>query len=734
MRKTVSVLLALALCLSLTLTAVPKATAATGDEIRAAKKIISVVYDDSASMYGDRWVYASYAMQALTALLNTQDELYLTYMSQPAASSQVDLSDLQASVNRIGSWAQSADTPGLSLDTAKARLDGISESDAATQFWLVILTDGVIQLNSTIQHKLNSFKGAKMSNGSTLNIVYLAMGSGATAASDDTKNGLHTFKAKDLDDITNVMGQIANLISSRLTADHLRQVDDTTISFQSELPLYSISVLAQESSAAVTFATTGEEDLNINRNIALSAYEPFYNSLTQLYGNAAVLNLVGANGVSRVIPAGTYTIQFSEPVDVADLLVQYEPAIGMKMKVTRNGVEVQDTGTLAIGEKVDIEVVPVIPGTDQEIPRSSLPSGIEWNIEYFVDNNLADSNDSNKLTDVTLLDGNNMIRGTMQLPGFAPSVFDIYFFIEEIIYNFGIQTDQPDPLTYYRRNDTGGSVEGGTLTFRITNDGVPLTLDELKSLNLKLEVKDVSCDNSAVEGFLDRFGKIPASCTLKQQSDGSYTLTPNPIVPFTSFLTMAGDYKVTVCLSRDETVTADGTFTLAARAEDWTELGALALTIFTIGYLIYILFIKYKFSGQTICYEAYKLRTDGTGIELVNDAYTKQLGPLTLDLLLPKRACEVKFNGLTIQAGPDGSAIITGKSIARQVSHYTASGSNPKTALGQISSCMRATAKTKGKKTEYTASDQSVSSSRPVYFRSAEGDRTIWCIHFLDAE
>ena len=81
MKKRSTMLIALVLCMSMILTIAPCASAATGDEVRAAKKIISVVYDDSGSMEGDKWVYASYAMQALTALLNTQDELYLTYMS-----------------------------------------------------------------------------------------------------------------------------------------------------------------------------------------------------------------------------------------------------------------------------------------------------------------------------------------------------------------------------------------------------------------------------------------------------------------------------------------------------------------------------------------------------------------------------------------------------------------------------------------------------------------------------
>jgi hypothetical protein len=50
---------------------------------KAAKKIISVVYDDSGSMWdaNDSWAAANYAMQAFAALLNADDEMYITYMS-----------------------------------------------------------------------------------------------------------------------------------------------------------------------------------------------------------------------------------------------------------------------------------------------------------------------------------------------------------------------------------------------------------------------------------------------------------------------------------------------------------------------------------------------------------------------------------------------------------------------------------------------------------------------------
>ena len=722
-------LVALVLCITMILAMVPAASAATGDEVRAAKKVISVVYDDSGSMYGDRWVYANYAMQALTALLNTQDELYITYMSEPTVTRSVSLADINGAVTGIRDWKQSGNTPGQALETAYDKLKGVSKQDPSVQFWMIVLTDGeVTDLKDTLQKTLNNYKGTTMNNGTPLNVVYLAMGNGARSLSPDTKHGLYTYKADQIQEISKVMAEIANLVSSRLDADKVKQVDDKTISFQSDLPLYSISVLAQQSTASVVSAATAEEPLNIQRNIPLDSKDPFGYSWTNLYGNATVINLAGSSGTGQIIPAGTYTITFSEPVDVANLLVQYEPAIAMMMITQRDGIEITDPSVLVAGDKVNIELIPVIPGTDQRISDSSLPKGITWKTEYIVDDTLLESGDDRKLTGIVLQPGDNTIRGTMQLPGFAPSVYDIYFYLEPYVYDPGIQVDQPEGLSYYRRNT--GDQDPGEILFRVTNEGNPLDKDQQKEMGLKLKVDSVTCDNSAVTGFLNRFGKVLAACDLKVNDDGSYTLRPHPIIPFTSFLTMAGDYTVTVCIESDPGVTAVGTFTMVAQPSDWIELGGLIGLILFLLYLIYILFIKYKFKGQTVCYQAYRLRYDGSGIEMANDANTIHLNPLK-NVLSLKRASETKCYGLTLQAGPDGSVIVTGKSIAKQVSHYKATSMDPKVSLDTIVASMQATTKVRGQKTERTASDQVLTNKRPVYFRTSEGDKIIWCLYLL---
>ena len=723
MRTTCRRLFAILLCLSLLCSLAVTAFADTGTEARVPKKIISVVYDDSGSMSGDRWVYTNYAMQALTALLNEQDELYITYMSQPTTVTTMALNNVEGAVQEIRDWNQSSDTPGESLDTAKAQLDSINETDASTQFWLFVMTDGSIDGIHDLQNKMDSFQGAPMSNGSTLNVVYLAMGAGAIPL--QSGGSLYAFAPGDNEAITAAMGDISNLISGRITAD-VKKVDDQTYTFSSDLPLYSISVLSQQSSATVTGAKTSESSLNLYRNIPLDASDPFGDTDLKLFGSAAVLNLRGASGENQVIPAGSYTITFSEPVDINDLTIQYEPAIGLKAVITRDGVEITDPSQLAVGDKVSIEMIPVIPGTDEEIDPSALPANISWRIEYEVDDSVVASNDSNELSDVEILLGRNMVRGIMQIPGFAPSVYEIYFEQNQIIYNFGLEVDQPDPLSYYRKNIGDGSIEGGSVTFWLTNDGQRMTREQINQSGAELIITDIVCDNSNVTGFMHRIGKMLAGAKLIENADGSYTLQPTGKIAFTSFMTMAGDYTVQVSLEGDPSITADGQFTLVPQLSDWLDLLILILILILLIYLIYIIFIKYKFKGQTVRYEAYRVQGDGTGVEMRGSARSLDLKPLSGHLLLPTRACYVNFQGLKLEAGPDGMITVTGKSIAKRVALYGASGSDPTESLDTILATMRSTVKKDGKR---EASDQTLSSRRPLYFRSTETDKLVWCLY-----
>ena len=76
MRRIVALLLVTVLFLAVFVGGISAKASAESLYIR---KIVSVVYDDSGSMFGDKWAYANYAMQTFCGMLNSEDQLYITY-------------------------------------------------------------------------------------------------------------------------------------------------------------------------------------------------------------------------------------------------------------------------------------------------------------------------------------------------------------------------------------------------------------------------------------------------------------------------------------------------------------------------------------------------------------------------------------------------------------------------------------------------------------------------------
>ena len=94
MRKTVSLTLAVVIICATLFLCFSFPAAAESLYIR---KIVSIVYDDSGSMtVGGKWAYANYAMQSFCGMLNSEDQLFITYMSSAEndsyAPEEIDLS------------------------------------------------------------------------------------------------------------------------------------------------------------------------------------------------------------------------------------------------------------------------------------------------------------------------------------------------------------------------------------------------------------------------------------------------------------------------------------------------------------------------------------------------------------------------------------------------------------------------------------------------------------------
>ena len=709
---------------------------ANGDTVTSPKKIISVVYDDSGSMLfddGARWPNANYSLQTLTSLLNTEDELYVTYMSDPGQAVKIPVgssAEIQASVDQIRAKDKQGDTPAEAIDTAAKALDKAGNTETATQYWLVVMTDGMIENvdNDYLQKKLDELKIKQMPNGSSLFVDYLGMGNAAEIKADEG-NGLYAFKATD-NKITDVMKSLANQISGRIEVDAsaVSQSSDTTISVHSDLPLYSLSILSQESAAQVVSAKA-ENDLKVERNISLDAHDLSKGAKKEdMFGNAAVIS-----NDSKPIYAGDYTVTFSEKVDLDKLTILYEPAIGFNVEITKDGIKVDDPSKLKIGEKISVEIIPVIPGTDTQLPDDILPKGIAFGVQYKVNDEVIKTSDTRTLADVEIKEGENEIDAQMQIPGFVPVTKQVAVFTPGQDAHYSFELGQTDGGSYDRAGLK--KLTGEEISFWLSNNDQHMTKDETKGMKLKVTVEDV--DKSGItetgfKGFLNRFGFKNVSVRAKQQDDGSYVLDLSHALPMAPFATHAGAYTVKVELKGDDSFSGTLTFTIVPGMREWIWVIVCILLILFIIYVIDILFFKSKFHGQVIYYTQYRLRTDGGGSVQAGQGDSKKLPFITPNLLVPfvTRSASTTFQGIRIVA--DGPVVkIPGKVIKESVYAYGRSSDKAERHLGRIVKSMKVVNDTK-KGTKTTVVPDVALSGTKTYFKNSENDRTVWALHIED--
>ena len=707
----------------------PAVFARAENTMKRNKKIVSMVFDDSGSMENEeRWAAANYAVQAMAALMNGEDELYIIMMNDQENPIRVNLADPGAAVQEIRTrclYDPSNGTPSVSVDKAMEVLSSVDDQEPSTQYWLFIITDGEFDLESA-DALVNKHKGTTMPNGSTVNIDYLEIGkTGSGGVVSDEKAGVWSYKSSS-GNITDSVSEIANQVSGRMTFEDADVTIESanSIRVHTDLPLYSISILSQKSGATVT-ACKGTEALQVDRNISLTTpvSKKGRTPVNTISGNAAVVS----NG-DRIIPPGDYTITFSEAVDPANVKLLYEPAIDLLMRAVDKNGDPLDSARIAPGDKVDIEVVPVIPGTEEEIPVGDLPEGTAFAIEYEVDGNIVASSDTNKVTDVEVMEGSSLFRGSMTIPGYAPIIRETAAFTAV---RYGLIAEIPEDPVIYRRTSFGKTdVNGNSIVFRITRNDQVMTKKDMENDDISLQVTDLSVDNSNVTGFLNSFGNTPADCRIRVEEDGTIYLMPArpTVLALAPFLIDCGDYHVTVAVNQDETLTGEADFTIQGGWGEWKYPFILLILLLLILYLLYIFFVKYKFHGQKVHVDYYKMLTDGSGIKEKNKGGTYTLDFFSPDLFLPRRACHRNIMGLDVVA--DGMVVrVTGKSIQSGYAKYGQAAVSEKMALKRLSTVVSRLTPTRDEKGKAKDTADQYLTGKPIYFQRGPKDREIIAIY-----
>ena len=296
---------------------------------------------------------------------------------------------------------------------------------------------------------------------------------------------------------------------------------------------------------------------------------------------------------------------------------------------------------------------------------------------------------------------------------------------------YGLIAEIPEDPVIYRRTSFGKTdVNGNSIVFRITRNDKVMTRKDMENDDVSLQVTDLSVDNSNVTGFLNSFGNTPADCRIRVEEDGTIYLMPArpPVLALAPFLIDCGDYHVTVAVNQDETLTGEADFTIQGGWGEWKYPFILLILLLLILYLLYIFFVKYKFHGQKVHVDYYKMLTDGSGIKEKNKGGTYTLDFFSPDLFLPRRACHRNIMGLDVVA--DGMVVrVTGKSIQSGYAKYGQAAVSEKMALKRLSTVVSRLTPTRDEKGKAKDTADQYLTGKPIYFQRGPKDREIIAIY-----
>ncbi len=366
---------------------------ARADEISYKKKIVSVLFDNSASMNSvNKTELAKYSLELLVALLGSEDELYITPMNvNKTAYFKVDLtvedrfSEIQKKIvdnaDLNGSGGTPAESVGraLSVLTDRGLLSAGSSYDETrnVEYWLVMLTDGEFQgaQNSTagiIEENIKQYVG--------LNTIYLSFGNGNDTVdltgADLSLNKNYPFSAycvKEATQLASSMRDVANKISGRYgVGNDLYSVSGKEIVVDLDrfkFAVNNIAVIVQDCDAKLVKVERGGQSVPIIQKSVLKGSMNSFGTIVQLIKDG----YIAVVGEKTYLSEGQVKFTFDEEVGT-NISVLVEPAIYIDAYLERQGdsgwekTDVQQINSeMRPGEAVRVQYKVYNSATDEEI-------------------------------------------------------------------------------------------------------------------------------------------------------------------------------------------------------------------------------------------------------------------------------------------------------------------------------------------------------------------------------
>ncbi|MBE6655825.1 MAG: VWA domain-containing protein [Ruminococcaceae bacterium] len=531
--------LLLAVLLLVTMLPIGSASAADGQTSYTKNKVVSVLFDNSGSMVGDRWDYARYALQTLMATLGKNDTLIITPMNQKnswtevtnwqdPAVIEVDLGaeDREAEITRVMTSASSflstspeGGTPDAGIAVAVEQLVrryGMKETSkiaadekSENEYFLVVLTDGAFNcctastLEGNIKLAADKFDD-DLSKYAFFQSIYIGFDRDSLdlsqADSLKDKANFVAYKAPDTSSIGEVMKNVANRITGRYPFENVT-VSGTTVRIPLDsigFGLRTVTVMATNTNARFVSATYNGTPIGASQKAG------FDTTTTAMKGGFTAVLSRGANAP---FTGGEIVLSLDDaPGSAAVVSVLLEPAL-----VLEPVIEVADGN----GRK--------------EVDAAYINSSMKKNDTVYLSYRIVEQG-TGTAVDPSLMGGASSARVTYNTKSYAPGEpitlvegkKEMAISVTMLGGQYTLYTSFPcvvlENPTFFRIENGDVAIENTTtfkIPFTVYNQNTALSsLSALEAFSPSVSV--VKEDGTAYTGF-----------SMQKNTDGTFTVTLN---------------------------------------------------------------------------------------------------------------------------------------------------------------------------------------------------------------
>lgn len=339
-KRILCILLVVAMLVPLMLAQPPKAEAAEVTK-REISRVISIVFDNSGSMYEEdgkpinAWCRATYAMEVFASMLNAGDKLliYPMHPIQDGKNGSTITAPLVINGPNDAGKIRNIYTPVTGLTPFSAVEAAYAGLRAATadQKYLIVLTDGEFDDmdKQTLEGKLNEYSQA-------VNVMYLGISDAALELEESDTSRQYYQKATESKQVLSKLTEMCNRIFGRTEL----KASNNKVSFDVSVGKLILFVQGENIS-----------DVKVSGGTMVSGKEMKYSSLGRgghVGSNGAYKDktnffsmdesLQGMLVTYENLDAGSYSISYSG--DNPTVSVYYEPDVDLQVKLLYEGMEV----------------------------------------------------------------------------------------------------------------------------------------------------------------------------------------------------------------------------------------------------------------------------------------------------------------------------------------------------------------------------------------------------------